>query len=134
MVYPTKDPPLNFRFPPRPPKKKPQKRESFQKKEQQTKYIFIMNTLNNKQKAVNSTVKAASSILGFIHASATIVADLSIKGELNLNARFTTNEDGTRLSTQQLIELAQNRILSTQEMEYKIKTKQRPINLTEITI
>lgn len=94
-----------------------------------------MNTLNNKQKAVNSTVKAASSILGFIHASATIVADLSIKGELNLNARFTTNEDGTRLSTQQLIELAQNRILSTQEMEYKIKTKQRPIvNLTEISI
>lgn len=93
-----------------------------------------MSTLNNKQKAINGAVKASSSVLGFIHAASTIAADLSLKAELNLHARFAANEDGSKLSVEDLINVAQNRILSTQEVEHKLGTKQRPVDLQDITL
>lgn len=93
-----------------------------------------MKTLNNKQKAVNSIVSGTSSVLGFIHAASTIAADLSLKAELNLHARFSVNEDGSKISTDDLISIAESRILSTQGVEYKLGTKQRPIDLQDITL
>ena len=86
-----------------------------------------MSTLNNKQKAINSIVGGTSSVLGFVHATATTIADLSLKAELSINAKFSVKEDGSGLTTEDLISLAESRILNTREFQYKIGTKKRSI-------
>ena len=86
-----------------------------------------MNTLSNKQQAVNSIVSGTSSVLGAIHAAATTVADLSLKAELQLNAKYHTKDDGSKLTSEELISIAESRITNTREFQYKIGAKKRTI-------
>lgn len=86
-----------------------------------------MSTLNNKQNAINSIVSGTSSVLGFIHASATTIADLSLKAELNINARYRIQEDGSKLTTEDLIQIAEQRIKKSDNFQYKLGTKKQGI-------
>lgn len=91
-----------------------------------------MKNLNRKQRTVNTIVSATSSVLGGVHALATTVADLSIKAELSINAKYYTSSDGNRLSQEDLINIAQRILERTQEFQFKVRAKSRDLNTMEI--
>ena len=83
-----------------------------------------MNTSFNKQQAVASIVKGASSVLGVIHAGATIVADLSLQAEVSINTKYV----GAKA-----IDIVRARILSTGNRQDKLGlTNPSSVLLSEI--
>ena len=89
-----------------------------------------MKTLSNKQQATNSVVKGLSTVLGGIHMVSSIIADSSLNAEININKKYYTKEDGSKLNNDDIKGLLRNRLLRTELAKEKLGIK--PINIEDI--
>ena len=89
-----------------------------------------MKTLSNKQQATNSVVKGLSTVLGGIHMVSSIIADSSLNAEININKKYYTKDDGSKLNNDDIKGLLRNRLLRTELAKEKLGIK--PINIEDI--
>ena len=89
-----------------------------------------MKNLTNKQQATNSVVKGLSTVLGGIHMVSSIIADSSLNAEININKKYYTKEDGSKLNNDDIKGLLRNRLLTTESAIEKLGIK--PINIEDI--
>ena len=89
-----------------------------------------MKTLSNKQQATNSVVKGLSTVLGGIHMVSSIIADSSLNAEININKKYYTKDDGSKLNNDDIKGLLRNRLLTTESAKEKLGIK--PINIEDI--
>ena len=89
-----------------------------------------MKTLSNKQQATNSVVKGISTVLGGIHMVSSIIADSSLNAEININKKYYTKDDGSKLNNDDIKGLLRNRLLTTESAKEKLGIK--PINIEDI--
>ena len=89
-----------------------------------------MKTLSNKQQATNSVVKGLSTVLGGIHMVSSIIADSSLNAEININKKYYTKEDGSKLNDDDIKGLLRNRLLRTELAKEKLGIK--AIDIEEI--
>ena len=89
-----------------------------------------MKTLSNKQQATNSVVKGISKVLGGIHMVSSIIADSSLNAEININKKYYTKDDGSKLNNDDIKGLLRNRLLTTESAKEKLGIK--PINIEDI--
>ena len=89
-----------------------------------------MKTLSNKQQATNSVVKGLSTVLGGIHMVSSIIADSSLNAEININRKYYTKDDGSKLNNDDIKGILRNRLLTTESAKEKLGIK--PINIEDI--
>ena len=89
-----------------------------------------MKNLTNKQQATNSVVKGISTVLGGIHMVSSIIADSSLNAEININKKYYTKDDGSKLNNDDIKGLLRNRLLTTESAKEKLGIK--PINIEDI--
>ena len=89
-----------------------------------------MKNLSNKQQATNSVVKGISTVLGGIHMVSSIIADSSLNAEININKKYYTKDDGSKLNNDDIKGLLRNRLLTTESAKEKLGIK--PINIEDI--
>ena len=89
-----------------------------------------MKTLSNKQQATNSVVKGLSTVLGGIHMVSSIIADSSLNAEININRKYYTKEDGSKLNNDDIKGILRNRLLTTESAKEKLGIK--PISIEDI--
>ena len=89
-----------------------------------------MKNLTNKQQATNSVVKGLSTVLGGIHMVSSIIADSSLNAEININKKYYTKDDGSKLNNDDIKGLLRNRLLTTESAKEKLGIK--PINIEDI--
>ena len=89
-----------------------------------------MKTLSNKQQATNSVVKGLSTVLGGIHMVSSIIADSSLNAEININKKYYTKDDGSKLNNDDIKGILRNRLLTTESAKEKLGIK--PINIEDI--
>ena len=89
-----------------------------------------MKNLSNKQQATNSVVKGLSTVLGGIHMVSSIIADSSLNAEININKKYYTKEDGSKLNNDDIKGLLRNRLLTTESAKEKLGIK--PISIEDI--
>ena len=89
-----------------------------------------MKNLTNKQQATNSLVKGISSVLGGIHMVSSIIADSSLNAEININKKYYTKDDGSKLNNDDIKSILRNRLLTTESAKEKLGIK--PINIEDI--
>ena len=89
-----------------------------------------MKTLSNKQQATNSVVKGLSTVLGSIHMVSSIIADSSLNAEININKKYYTKDDGSKLNDDDIKGLLRNRLLTTESAKEKLGIK--PIDIMDI--
>ena len=89
-----------------------------------------MKTLSNKQQATNSVVKGLSTVLGGIHMVSSIIADSSLNAEININKKYYTKDDGSKLNNDDIKGLLRNRLLTTESAKEKPGIK--PISIEDI--
>ena len=89
-----------------------------------------MKNLTHKQQATNSVVKGISTVLGGIHMVSSIIADSSLNAEININKKYYTKEDGSKLNNDDIKGLLRNRLLTTESAKEKLGIK--PINIEDI--
>ena len=89
-----------------------------------------MKTLSNKQQATNSVVKGLSTVLGGIHMVSSIIADSSLNAEININKKYYTKEDGSKLNNDDIKGILRNRLLTTESAKEKLGIK--PISIEDI--
>ena len=89
-----------------------------------------MKTLSNKQQATNSVVKGLSTVLGGIHMVSSIIADSSLNAEININKKYYTKDDGSKLNNDDIKGLLRNRLLTTESAKEKLGIK--PISIEDI--
>ena len=73
-----------------------------------------MKTLSNKQQATNSVVKGISKVLGGIHMVSSIIADSSLNAEININKKYYTKADGSKLNNDDIKGILRNRLIKTE--------------------
>lgn len=89
-----------------------------------------MKNLSNKQQATNSVVKGLSTVLGGIHMVSSIIADSSLNAEININKKYYTKDDGSKLNNDDIKGILRNRLLRTESAKEKLGIK--PINIEDI--
>ena len=89
-----------------------------------------MKNLSNKQQATNSVVKGLSTVLGGIHMVSSIIADSSLNAEININKKYYTKDDGSKLNNDDIKGILRNRLLTTESAKEKLGIK--PINIEDI--
>ena len=89
-----------------------------------------MKNLSNKQQATNSVVKGLSTVLGGIHMVSSIIADSSLNAEININKKYYTKDDGSKLNNDDIKGLLRNRLLTTESAKEKLGIK--PISIEDI--
>ena len=89
-----------------------------------------MKNLTNKQQATNSVVKGLSTVLGGIHMVSSIIADSSLNAEININKKYYTKDDGSKLNNDDIKSILRNRLLTTESAKEKLGIK--PINIEDI--
>lgn len=89
-----------------------------------------MKNLTNKQQATNSVVKGISTVLGGIHMVSSIIADSSLNAEININKKYYTKEDGSKLNDDDIKGLLRNRLIRTEAVKEKLGIK--PIDIMDI--
>ena len=89
-----------------------------------------MKTLSNKQQATNSVVKGLSTVLGGIHMVSSIIADSSLNAEININKKYYTKDDGSKLNNDDIKGILRNRLLTTESAKEKLGIK--PISIEDI--
>ena len=89
-----------------------------------------MKTLSNKQQATNSVVKGLSTVLGGIHMVSSIIADSSLNAEININRKYYTKDDGSKLNNDDIKGILRNRLLTTESAKEKLGIK--PISIEDI--
>ena len=89
-----------------------------------------MKNLTNKQQATNSVVKGISTVLGGIHMVSSIIADSSLNAEININKKYYTKDDGSKLNNDDIKGILRNRLLTTESAKEKLGIK--PINIEDI--
>ena len=89
-----------------------------------------MKNLSNKQQATNSVVKGLSTVLGGIHMVSSIIADSSLNAEININKKYYTKDDGSKLNNDDIKGILRNRLLRTELAKEKLGIK--PINIEDI--
>ena len=82
-----------------------------------------MKTLSNKQQATNSVVKGLSTVLGGIHMVSSIIADSSLNAEININKKYYTKDDGSKLNNDDIKGILRNRLLTTESAKEKLGIK-----------
>ena len=89
-----------------------------------------MKTLSNKQQATNSVVKGISTVLGGIHMVSSIIADSSLNAEININKKYYTKDDGSKLNNDDIKGILRNRLIRTEAVKEKLGIK--PIDIEDI--
>ena len=89
-----------------------------------------MKNLTNKQQATNSVVKGLSTVLGGIHMVSSIIADSSLNAEININKKYYTKDDGSKLNNDDIKGILRNRLLTTESAKEKLGIK--PISIEDI--
>lgn len=89
-----------------------------------------MKNISTKQQATNSVVKGLSSVLGGIHMVSSIIADSSLNAEININRKYYTKEDGSKLNEDDIKGLLRNRLIRTEMAKEKLGIK--PIDIIDI--
>ena len=82
-----------------------------------------MKNLSNKQQATNSVVKGLSTVLGGIHMVSSIIADSSLNAEININKKYYTKDDGSKLNNDDIKGILRNRLLTTESAKEKLGIK-----------
>ena len=82
-----------------------------------------MKNLTHKQQATNSVVKGLSTVLGGIHMVSSIIADSSLNAEININRKYYTKEDGSKLNKDDIKGLLRNRLIRTEAAKEKLGIK-----------
>ena len=83
-----------------------------------------------KTELTNSLVKGISSVLGGIHMVSSIIADSSLNAEININKKYYTKDDGSKLNNDDIKGILRNRLLTTESAKEKLGIK--PINIEDI--
>ena len=83
-----------------------------------------------KTELTNSVVKGISTVLGGIHMVSSIIADSSLNAEININKKYYTKDDGSKLNNDDIKGLLRNRLLTTESAKEKLGIK--PINIEDI--
>ena len=83
-----------------------------------------------KTELTNSLVKGISSVLGGIHMVSSIIADSSLNAEININKKYYTKEDGSKLNEDDIKGLLRNRLIRTEAVKEKLGIK--PIDIMDI--
>lgn len=83
-----------------------------------------------KTELTNSLVKGISSVLGGIHMVSSIIADSSLNAEININKKYYTKDDGSKLNNDDIKGILRNRLLRTESAKEKLGIK--PINIEDI--
>ena len=82
-----------------------------------------MKNLTNKQQATNSVVKGISTVLGGIHMVSSIIADSSLNAEININKKYYTKDDGSKLNNDDIKGILRHRLLTTESAKEKLGIK-----------
>ena len=76
--------------------------------------------LTPRHKATNALVDVASSVLGAVHMGASIIADTSYLTEQKLYRNYYRNQDGSKLTEEQLRIKGRDRYLKTDKVKAKL--------------
>ena len=83
-----------------------------------------------KTELTNSVVKGISTVLGGIHMVSSIIADSSLNAEININKKYYTKDDGSKLNNDDIKGILRNRLLTTESAKEKLGIK--PISIEDI--